>query len=206
MKLFYTDRSPFARKVRVVVAHHGIELTLEEVNLRPQPPELLALNPVGKIPALALDNGRLIADSPVICEYLDVIGKGAKLLPEEAGARAAIKTLEAVTDGILDAAVAIVYEHLLRMEAQRSMDILAKHTKAIARSVDWLAAHLGEFEQGTTLATIAIATTLDYLRHRMPDHSIEQTWEKTQPALVHWLEETLKNPIFHGNAPKEWSM
>ena len=204
MKLFYSIRSPYGRKVRVIAAHHAVALEAIEIVTKPTPPELLALNPLGKVPALALPDGSLIADSQVIADYLDAIGTKAKLLPEDARARAAIRTIEAISDGILEAGVAIVYEHLYRHEQHRSPEVIDKYAKQVVRGVEWLATHLAEYEHGFTLASVAVACTLDYLRHRLPDYEQPQTWTESQPALVHWLNETLKNPAFRDTAPPEW--
>ena len=204
MKLYYSIRSPYGRKVRVIAAHHEIALDAVEIATKPTPPELLAANPLAKVPALLLQNGALIADSQVIAEYLDAVGEKAKLLPEDAGARAALRTIEAICDGILEAGVAIVYEHLYRHEQHRSPEMIDKYSKQVARGVDWIAGQLPQFEHGFTLASVAVACTLDYLRHRLPDYEQPQGWTQSQPALVHWLNETLKNPAFLNTAPPEW--
>jgi glutathione S-transferase len=205
MKLIYSDRSPYARKVRAIAAHHGIELNAVEVVTKPTPPELLAANPLGKVPALVLDSGVTILDSQVIAEYLDNIGTSEqKLLPEDPEARAVQRTLEALADGILEAGVGIVYEQLYRAEGERSKAIMDKYAGQVQRGVEWLAQHLGQFEHGISHAAIAIVCALDYLRNRVPDFGYAQEWTQSQPALVHWLEETLKNPIFTSTAPKSW--
>jgi glutathione S-transferase len=204
MKLFYTERSPYARKVRVVAAHHGLPLEIVEVQLRPIPPELSALNPLAKVPSLALDSGELIADSPVICAYLDGIGTQATLLPVDALERARISTLEAIADGILDSAVAIVLEHLLRPETTRDANVIKKHADTMARGVVWLATQLPAL-QTLHLGSIAVAVALDYVRNRMGDYGITQTWATDQPELTAWLDAFIATPHMAATAPKSWS-
>ena len=80
MKLYTNPASPFGRKCQVIARELGIKL--EEINLSPfQDPNMRKVNPLGKIPALQLDDGSVLFDSPVICEYLDSIAPGPKLFP-----------------------------------------------------------------------------------------------------------------------------
>lgn len=206
MKLYTTPRSPYARKVRVVAAHHAIPLEIVDVELRPISPALLAANPLGKVPALVLDDGMLIADSPVIGEYLDAIGTGPTLLPTDPLLRARIRTIEAIADGMQDAAVGVVYEHLLREEGTRSPGILAKHAKTMQRGAEWLAANREVLEGPLHMGSIAAAVTLDYLRHRMPDYGLAQAWEVAHFDLSRWLNDTLKIPAISANTPPEWQI
>src|SRR5450432_1079384 len=108
MKLYWPASSPFARKV-VVAAHEvGLGDRLELTFLRPTPtkanPLLSKDNPLSKIPVLILDDGTALFDSPVICEYLDSLHQGPKLVPASGGARWRTLKLQALCDGILDSA------------------------------------------------------------------------------------------------------
>ena len=111
MKLFFANTSPYARKTRVVLIEKGLENRMEAVFQNPfeDSPELTATNPLKRVPALVTDEGAAIFDSPVICAFLNDLGKGPDLIPEGAS-RWSVLTGEAMTDGILDAAFAIVME------------------------------------------------------------------------------------------------
>ena len=121
MKLFYSPTSPYARKCRALAIEKGIEGRLEIITASPMsnPPALQAANPLGKVPALLLDNGQCIVDSPVICAYLDSLTDAPRLIPADPAARIDALTREALADGIMDAAFAIVMERK-RPDQQRS--------------------------------------------------------------------------------------
>ncbi|MBL6597301.1 MAG: glutathione S-transferase N-terminal domain-containing protein, partial [Alphaproteobacteria bacterium] len=114
MKLFHGGGSPFVRKVMVVAHETGQVDKLELLNGGTTPiepnPELTKRNPIGKIPALILDDGTALSNSPVICEYLDSQHSGAKMLPASGAARWEALRLQAICDGLMDAAVNNRYE------------------------------------------------------------------------------------------------
>ena len=87
MKLFYTKRSPYARKVRVLALEKGITLDLINEDLAKKSKVLLDSNPLGKVPTLILDNGDTIYDSVVICQYLDELNDTPVLIPKSGKAR-----------------------------------------------------------------------------------------------------------------------
>jgi glutathione S-transferase len=82
MKLYHSPASPYVRKVNVVAIHHGLTLDRVATNPHESPAELLRDNPLSKVPCLVTDDGVSLPDSPIICEYLDSIGTGEKLLPD----------------------------------------------------------------------------------------------------------------------------
>jgi glutathione S-transferase len=88
MKLYWSPASPYARKVRVVAREKDIAGRIEEVvvDAFADPAELVSANPLGKVPTLLLEDGSTLYDSPVICTYLDAIGEGPPLVPQEAPA------------------------------------------------------------------------------------------------------------------------
>ena len=99
MKLLYTPRSPYARKVRVVAIEKGIELELASEDLVNKSPGLVKANPLGKIPTLILGNGQMVFDSPVICEYLDSIEPKPALIPNDPHKRIVILTFRGTPTG-----------------------------------------------------------------------------------------------------------
>ncbi len=84
MKLLYTKRSPYARKVRVIALEKNIPLDLIDEDLHKKSQRLLDANPLGKVPTLVLDNGTTVFDSPVICQYLDNLHDKPIMIPREA--------------------------------------------------------------------------------------------------------------------------
>ena len=121
MKLFCSLPSPFARKVRALAAEKNIALELVEVDVLDPASPVAALNPLRKVPCLVTDDGEAWFDSPVISEWLDA-QPGPRLLPEAFEARMRVKRLEALADGLLDAAVLIRLESVWpgRAAEQRS--------------------------------------------------------------------------------------
>ena len=107
MKLHYSSASPYVRKVMAVAIARGLDGRIEKIATNPHvsPPELLADNPLSKVPALVTDDGLALFDSPVICEYLDSLGDAPALFPPAGRARWVALRLQAIGDGILDAAV-----------------------------------------------------------------------------------------------------
>ena len=117
MQLIYAAASPFARKVRVLAAETGLLDRIELLDTAVMPTTLNervnALNPLGKIPVLLTDDDEALYDSRVICEYLDTLHAGAKLLPSGA-ARWQVLRLAALADGLMDAALLARYERGVR--------------------------------------------------------------------------------------------
>src|SRR5882757_8753121 len=118
MKLHWSPRSPFVRKVMIVVHELGLADRITCVRTvaattRPHL-ELMAENPLSKIPTLVLDDGTVLYDSPVVCEYLDSLHAGRKLIPAELGARMTALRRQALGDGFLD------FLLLLRNEGERT--------------------------------------------------------------------------------------
>ena len=111
MKLFGSLGSPYARKVRILLAEkniaHEFVIARGSAPDSPVPP----YNPLGKIPTLVRDDGRGLYDSPVIIEYLDAFGTGPKLIPEDFDSRIEVRRWEALGDGIADATVNISHEY-----------------------------------------------------------------------------------------------
>ena len=187
MKLYSNPASPFARKCRIIARELNLTGVVEEVNVdtRAMPDEVRRLNPLGKIPILALNDGSTILDSRVICEYLNERG-GGKFFPgmslwRDVSGRWKALTLQALGDGICDAAVARTYESR-RPPEQQSPATLERYNKAIASSL----AVLGQapFTKKITIGEIAVACALGYLDFRVP----ELSWRADHPKLRDWYE------------------
>src|SRR5215468_5822511 len=135
MQLFYTANSPYARKARIIIHELDLEARIKQVAVTlPADAKLRAINPLGKIPAMLLDDGSVIYDSPVICEYLDELGQG-KFFPRasmfrEAQGRWRALTLQALGDGLADAVVR--RNQKLRLpEEKRPPEVIKRQTASI---------------------------------------------------------------------------
>jgi glutathione S-transferase len=170
MKLLYSPTSPYVRKVRVVAIEKGLAERIELVAASPwpDPARIVGLNPLGKVPVLVLDDGTPLYDSPVICEYLDSLAAAGPLIPRAGPQRWAVLRLQALADGVLDAAVAIVLERR-RPEAERSVASQQRAVAAIRRSVAALATEVRPPDGPFDLGQIAIAVALGYLEFRLGD-------------------------------------
>ena len=198
MKLRYTARSPFVRKVIVLAHEHGLADRIEMVptSLSPvQGNDTLALeNPLMKVPSLVTDDGQTLFDSPVICEYLDDMATGRKLFPATGPARWAALRQQALGDGILDAIILCAYE-TARPEDKR----WGGWTDGQMRK-----AHLGlaavereDLSSPRTIGHIAIGCMLGYLDLRFPDDG----WRQRHPKLALWYKDFAELPGMKATRP-----
>ena len=199
MKLYTNPASPYSRKARIVIRELDLTRLVEEINVNPAASdELRRINPLGKIPVLVLKDGSTLVDSPVICEYLNDLG-GGKLFPgmsvwREVSWRWRALTLQALGDGICDAAVARIYEGRRPPELQ-SEPVVHKHVAAITRSLDVL--DHSRFAEAITIGEIAVACALGYLDFRLP----ELSWRETRPNLRDWYENFAQYPSMKDTWP-----
>src|ERR1700733_14778531 len=110
MKLLYTRRSPFARKVRVIALEKNIPLELIDEDLQKKSQRLLDANPLGKVPTLVLDNGTTVFDSPIICRYLDSLNDKNPMIPRDSAGRLEVLKWEAFADDLVVAAINLYME------------------------------------------------------------------------------------------------
>jgi glutathione S-transferase len=201
MKLFYADLSPYARKVRVVIAEKGLADRVQLVPVVPYdiPEELSRANPLSKVPTLVTDGGKSLFDSPVICEYLDVIGGGRPLVPASGDARWDTLRRVALADGVIDYAFNIAGEVYRRPENERSPKWIAHWVAAIARSVEQLEKEIGEWPAEMDMGHVGLGVALAYLDIRIKDHL---DWRAGHPKLAAWYESFARRPSMTGSAPK----
>ena len=199
MKLHWSPRSPFVRKVMVVAHELGVAgriACVRTVAATTKPhAELMRDNPLSKIPTLLLDDGTVIYDSPVICEYLDGLSGAPKLHPAEPKARLVALRRQALGDGLLDLLV------LLRDERMRANPSDVHKASAAARK----AAVLDSLEQEAdaiaatplSIGHIAIGCALSYLDFRYAD----EDWRKQRPRLAHWHASFAARPSVRATEP-----
>ena len=141
MKLLSNPFSPYGRKVKMTLAMKGLKDRVEVLNVDtniPANPEITVTNPLAKIPALVLESGECIYDSAVICEYLDSLTPSPQLFPKSGPERWKTLTLASLADGILDAALLLVYEKRFRPEEKWHEPWTDRQRTKIDRSLDLL--------------------------------------------------------------------
>lgn len=199
MKLLHAGLSPFVRKVLVAAIETGQrdKIELETVAITPANPgeTLPAVNPLGKLPCLVLDDGTSLFDSRVICRYIDTLHDGPTLYPEGAALWSRL-TLEAMADGMMDAAVLMAYEVRLRPEEQQSTDWLEAQWGKVTRAMAHLEANI-ELLDTPDMASIAVGAALGYIDFR---HDA-RNWRSQTPKLAAWEAEFAKRPAMQATAP-----
>ena len=200
MKLLASLTSPYARKVRVVMAEKKLDYELILEDVWADDSDILKHNPLGKVPCLIMDDQANLFDSRVIVEYLDTLSPVGRLIPQAGRDRAAVKCWEAIADGLLDAAVAIVVENR-RPEALRLPSWIDRQNSKITAALQSMNNTLGDqsFCMGTSfsLADIAVGCALGYLDFRYPDFD----WRAAHPAVAAWFKAFNQRPSMQATLP-----
>jgi glutathione S-transferase len=187
MKLWHTPPSPFARKVRVAAIELGLAGRIEEilVTVAPNKPNetLGRTNPLMKVPALETDDGLVLFDSRVICEYLDALAGGNRLFPAQPARRWDALRRQALGDGVVDAGVLRRYELALRPEALRWAEWLQGQQRKIDLGLDVAEREAGAWGDAFDIGHITIACALHWLDFRFGDND----WRGRRPTLAAWL-------------------
>lgn len=197
MKLYYANTSPYARKVRITLRELDLLDRVEEIFQNPfeESPDLLAANPLKKVPCLVTGAGEAIFDSPVICAYLASLASRPALQADGA-ARWRVRTGEALADGILDAAFAIVMEGR-RPEAQRSESWMERWRAGIARAIGAVDSATFPLGPEVNAAQIALGAALGYLDFRLP----ELDWRAGHGELERWYAGFAARPAMQQTQP-----
>lgn len=187
MKLLGTQTSPYTRKVRLVLLEKNIPHTYLIDAPNDPGSQVARVNPLGRIPALILDDETCVFDSTVIAEYLDTLNDVPILIPRhDAVARMRVKRWEALADGIMDSAV-VVRTEVIRPVEKQSTEVLRLHNDNITRALTHVAQQLGSraWCEGTamSLADLALASALIYLDLRQA----ERDWRGAHPELATWF-------------------
>lgn len=202
MRLFHSPTTPFGRKVMVALIETGLVEAVEVVSASGNPiaPGTMPvdLNPLGKIPVLALEDGTSLFDSRVICRYLDTRA-GAGLYPPAPGLWRTL-TLEAMADGMLEAAILMVYEARLRPEPIRFADWTEAQWAKIARALDTLERDWTDHLNGPLdMGQIALGCALGYLDFRLDARG----WRDGHPRLAAWQADFAQRPSLQTTAAQE---
>ena len=194
MKLAHSAASPYVRKVNACAIARGIDGKIERWKVGTTDPALLEFNPLSKVPTLITDDGVMLYDSPVICEYLDSIGSAPKLFPAAGPARWKAICQQALGDGILDALI------LCRYETTRPED---------RRWAGWTDGQMKKAHQGLataeredlsgprTIGHVTLGCTLGYLDFRFPNDG----WRQRHPGLAAWYREAEQLPSMQATKP-----
>jgi len=198
--------SPFVRKVTIAAAVLGLDREIAVELADPVDPAdtVRQQNPLGKIPALVLDDGggtppmleagTVLFDSRVILEYLDHRAGGGRIIPKDAGARFAALRLQALADGLMDASILLVYEGRWRPAERHEPKWIDLQAGKVARALAALEAGMAPstpmqgigyagLDMPPTVGQIALACALGYL-----DLRFEGRWRADHPRLVAWLD------------------
>ncbi|MBV6657042.1 MAG: glutathione S-transferase N-terminal domain-containing protein [Devosiaceae bacterium] len=192
--------SPFGRKCKIAASILGLtdQVTVEAADTNDPADSIRTQNPLGKIPALVLDDGEVIYDSAVIVAYLDHLAGSNRLYPADPMGRIRTQTLEALADGIMDASILQVYEVRYRNPEERSESWTQRQADKVARGLAALEAGPPAATGAANAGTIAVACALGYL-----DFRFEGAWRQTYPGLVAWLDAfRSENPSFDQTAPQ----
>ena len=200
MKLIGSAGSPYARKVRVVMAEKKIDFQFESLNVAESHSQIQQFNPLGKVPYLVLDDGDILFDSRVIVDYLDNLTPVHRLIPATGRPRAEVKVWEALADGAVDAA------GLIRMETLRAPDKqdsawMAKQQSKIEAALASMAQRLGDqaycVDGRYSLADISVACAIGYLDWRFP----QLAWQAKHPNLAAHVKKLGQRQTFLDTVP-----
>jgi glutathione S-transferase len=193
VRLFWSSRSPFVRKVMVAAHEVGIagRIRSERVVVAANKPnaDVMAVNPLNKIPTLVLDDGTALYDSRVICEYFDTLHEGAKLFPADRGARWAALRRQALGDGLMEASVLRVGEQARPREAQSETHLAAYRLK-IVKTLDVLEAEAEGLAVPISIGHIAIGCALAHLDFRFA----ADDWRTGRAKLATWYASFARRP------------
>jgi glutathione S-transferase len=202
MKLYQSATSPFVLKVRIAAAELSLLDRIEMLDVSQEyksggplarEQNIIKTNPLGQVPTLLLDDGSTIADSRVICEYLDELG-GGSLFPAEPKARWNALTEQSYGDGLLDAALAARYEGLLRSEEQRWQRWIDGQLAKVHATLDLIEGKAAGFGERVDIGTITFYCALSYLDLRFADLN----WREGRPHAAAWFAKIAERPAFGG--------
>lgn len=200
MKLYYSPTSPFVRKINAFAIETGLDKNIEWVKTNPWQAEdiLTAENPLSQVPTLITDDGMVLYDSSVICEYLDSLHSGKKLIPAVSKARWQALRLQALADGILNAGILRFLENKRAVEKQ-SDEWDATQKKSVERSLDYLERTVADWCDNLDIGVVSVACTLGWLDFRFAN----EDWRSSHEKLTRWFEEFSNRPSMTQTTPAE---
>jgi glutathione S-transferase len=201
MKLIASLTSPYVRKIRIVLAEKKIDCDLVLDSPWVEGNQVAAVNPLGKIPVLVLDDESTLYDSRVIAEYLDTVAPNNRLIPASGRERISVKRWEALADGVLDAAVAAFLE-AKRPDGERSPAWIERQRGKVNQALKAMSDDLGEQSwchgSSLSLADIAVGCALGYVSLRLGDIR----WSEQYPNLAQLYKKLMQRPAFADTVPQ----
>ena len=203
MKLYFSPASPYVRKVLASAIELDLEHRIERVpcsvHVIRRDVNVVVHNPLGQVPTLIADDGTVLYDSRVVCEYLDTLAGGHRLFPLPMDRRYRALTEQAASDGLLDAAVLARQELTLRpadkvWEPWREAQI-AKIVSALDRMQQWSPT----FGDRVDIGTLTTACAIGYLEFRYADFD----WRSGRGTLADWFESFARRPSIARTVPGE---
>ena len=200
MKLRFSPTSPYVRKCTVVALETGLHDRIERIATQPWDPktDIAGQNPLGKVPTLILEDGSALYDSPVVCEYLDSLHAGRKLVPASGAARWTALRREALADGILDAGIARLLE-TRRAQGEQSKAWIERQHGVMVRGFDAVESEAGEFGDTVDIGTISIGCMLGWALFRF---GVDDPLG-SRPAFKAWWERFSQRPSMLATVPQE---
>jgi len=203
MRLLYSAGSPFARLVRIALVETDLDASvvkheLTRAKLYSPASDVLALNPVGRVPTLELDDGTILTESKLILDYIDALNNGPKLLPRDGSD--SWRTLAEMGQalGLLEGIVTWM-RALALPEQQRAAESIARESTRVNRAADALedAVARGAYAGRIDAAQIALGTALGLVEPRLPVWK----WRDGRPRLSQWYDAIAGRPSFRMTEP-----
>ena len=195
MKLLYQTHSPYARKVLVAAHELGLAGSVEIIHHETSPTwrnvEVFALNPLGKVPVLLCDDGQVLFDSSVICDYLDNLGGHPKLVPVDPKRRYRALQWQALAQGMADAGIAVRWEAERRPESLRWPTMRDGQLQKVIAACDFLEREMITSD-AIDIGAIALATTMSWIEFRDV-----YAFREARPRLSSWYDEFCARPSMH---------
>ena len=199
MKIYYSPASPFVRKVMIVAREVGLAERIELLPSKAGPVErdatIRAENPLGQVPTFTTDDGQVLYDSRVVCEYLDDLGRGG--LFGTGAERWRNLTDAALADGLMGAALLARYETLLRPQEFRWEGWVDGQLEKVGDALDRIEGAAAGFGERFDIGTIGFACGLGYLDFRFPDLG----WRQGRPQAASWFEAVSERPSVKATVP-----
>lgn len=202
MKLRHSPTSPYVRTVMVTLHETGQagEVELLSTNVWDPDTDIARDNPLGKVPALTLNDGTTYIDSSMICEYLDSLHSGRRLYPAAGKERWRALRLYWLAKGVIDASVDRVIEIGRRPKELQWADWLSRRETATARALDLLESDTQQLAGEVTIAHVALGVALGYLDFRFP----ADEWRSGRPNLTAWYDDGFAGrPSMLATVPKD---
>jgi glutathione S-transferase len=202
LKLFHSPASPYVRKVVVTAAELGLTGRVEHLPSAAHPinrdETVAALNPVGKVPTLILDDGTPLYDSRVICEYLDALDGRHRIFPPAGAARWRALREQALGDAMLDAALLARYESLARPAEVQWQAWIDGQLRKVSSALDVVEAEADGYADRFDIGTLTLACAIGYLDFRFP----HLQWRNGRPRSMAWFGRATERPSMVDSSPR----